>query len=61
LHRATDRSPVDPFAKAAGADAPPESGTPPPGFAQIVDMREWTFINPEISLYFFGSLWATGS
>jgi hypothetical protein len=20
---------------------------------QIVDMREWTFINPEISLYFF--------
>jgi Thioesterase-like superfamily len=46
-------SPVDPFAKAAGADAPPESGTPPPGVAQIVDMREWTFINPEISLYFF--------
>src|SRR5262245_22940584 len=104
-------SPVDPFGKAAGADAPPESGTPPPGFAQrwsryfqnvsvrliegalekpgpaaawmrldvpmvegeantpllqavqaadfssgvaqIVDMREWTFINPEISLYFF--------
>ncbi|TPQ40817.1 hypothetical protein C2U70_04345 [Bradyrhizobium guangdongense] len=23
------------------------------GVAQIVDMREWTFINPEISLYFF--------
>ena len=104
-------SPADPFSKAAGADAPPESGTPPPAFAQkwsryfqnvsvrliegaleqpgpaaawmrldvpmvqgeantpllqavqaadfssgvgqIVDMREWTFINPEISLYFF--------
>src|SRR4029453_13868797 len=27
-------SPVDSFAKTAGADAPPESGTPPPGFAQ---------------------------
>ncbi|QOZ33352.1 thioesterase family protein [Bradyrhizobium sp. CCBAU 53421] len=23
------------------------------GVAQIVDMREWTFINPEVSLYFF--------
>jgi hypothetical protein len=23
------------------------------GVAQIVDIREWTFINPEISLYFF--------
>ena len=104
-------SPVDPFAKTADADAPPESGTPPPGFAQrwsryfqnvsvrliegalekpgpaaawmrldvpmvegeantpllqavqaadfssgvaqIVDMREWTFVNPEISLCFF--------
>jgi hypothetical protein len=23
------------------------------GVAQIVDMREWTFINPEISLYLF--------
>ena len=103
--------PADPFSKSAGHDAPPESGTPPPGFAQrwskyfqnvsvrliegalekpgpaaawmrldvpmvegeantpllqavqaadfssgvaqIVDMREWTFINPEISLYFF--------
>ena len=104
-------SPVDPFGSAAAADASPESGTPPPGFAQrwskyfqnvsvrliegalekpgpaaawmrldvpmvegeantpllqavqaadfssgvaqIVDMRQWTFINPEISLYFF--------
>jgi hypothetical protein len=104
-------SPLDPFGKAASADAPPESGKPPPAFAQkwsryfqnvsvrliegalvkpgpaaawmrldvpmvdgeantpllqavqaadfssgvaqIVDMREWTFINPEISLYFF--------
>jgi hypothetical protein len=104
-------SPTDPFSTAAGADAPPETGTPPPAFAQkwsryfqhvsvrliegalerpgpaaawmrldvpmvggeantpllqavqaadfssgvgqIVDMREWTFINPEISLYFF--------
>ena len=104
-------SPVDPHAKAAGADASPESGTPPPalvqkwsryfqnvsvrliegalekpgpaaawmrldvpmvegeantpllqavqaadfssGVSQIVDMREWTFVNPEISLYFF--------
>ena len=25
------------------------------GVGQIVDMREWTFINPEISLYFFRS------
>jgi hypothetical protein len=104
-------SPADPFAKASGSDAGPETGTPPPtfaqkwsryfenvsvrliegalekpgpaaawmrldvpmvegeantpllqavqaadfssGVAQIVDMREWTFINPEISLYFF--------
>jgi hypothetical protein len=104
-------SPPDPFAKAAGGDATPETGTPPPAFAQkwsryfqnvsvrliegalerpgpaaawmrldvplvdgeantpllqavqaadfssgvaqIVDMREWTFINPEISLYLF--------
>src|SRR5258708_7232840 len=23
------------------------------GVGQIVDMREWTFVNPEISLYFF--------
>ena len=23
------------------------------GVAQIVDMRQWTFINPEISLHFF--------
>ena len=106
-----DESPADPFSKAAGGDAAPEAGTPPPAFAQkwsryfqnvsvrliegalekpgpaaawmrldvpmvegetntpllqavqaadfssgvgqIVDMREWTFINPEISLYFF--------
>src|SRR5438093_2716775 len=106
-----DESPADPFSKAAGSDAAPETGTPPPAFAQkwsryfqnvsvrliegalekpgpaapwmrldvpmvegesntpllqavqaadfasgvgqIVDMREWTFINPEISLYFF--------
>jgi len=104
-------SPADPFSKIAGRDAAPETGTPPPAFAQkwsryfqnvsvrliegalekpgpaaawmrldvpmvdgevntpllqavqaadfssgvaqIVDMREWTFINPEISLYFF--------
>jgi hypothetical protein len=104
-------SPVDPFSKNAGGDAAPETGTPPPAFAQkwsryfqnvsvrliegalerpgpaaawmrldvpmvegeantpllqavqaadfssgvgqIVDMRQWTFINPEISLYFF--------
>jgi hypothetical protein len=25
----------------------------PAAVGQIVDMREWTFINPEISLYFF--------
>jgi hypothetical protein len=106
-----DESPADPFSKQAGDDAPPETGSPPPAFAQkwsryfqnvsvrliegalekpgpaaawmrldvpmvegeantpllqavqaadfssgvgqIVDMREWTFINPEISLYFF--------
>src|SRR3954454_2132153 len=105
------QSPADPFSKAASGDAAPETGTPPPAFAQqwsryfqnvsvrliegalenpgpaaawmrldvpmvegeantpllqavqaadfssgvgqIVDMREWTFINPEISLYFF--------
>ena len=104
-------SPADPFAMAVEGDAAPETGTPPPAFAQkwsryfqnvsvrliegalerpgpaaawmrldmpmvegeantpllqavqaadfssgvaqIVDMREWTFINPEISLYFF--------
>ena len=104
-------SPANPFAPAPQADAPPETGTPPPAFAQnwsryfqnvsvrliegalekpgpaaawmrldvpmvegqantpllqavqaadfssgvaqIVDMREWTFVNPEISLYFF--------
>jgi hypothetical protein len=104
-------SPVDPFAQAVIAAAPPETGTPPPDFAQqwsryfqnvsvrliegalerpgpaaawmrldvplvegeantpliqavqaadfssgvaqIVDMRQWTFINPEISLYLF--------
>jgi hypothetical protein len=23
------------------------------GVGQIVDMRQWTFVNPEISLYFF--------
>jgi hypothetical protein len=104
-------SPADPFAKTASADAPPETGAPPPAFAQqwsryfqnvsvrliegalekpgpaaawmrldvplvegeantpllqavqaadfssgvaqIVDMRQWTFINPEISLYLF--------
>jgi len=104
-------SPVDPFAIASAADAAPETGTPPPAFAQrwsryfqnvsvrliegalekpgpaaawmrldvplvdgeantallqavqaadfssgvaqIVDMRQWSFINPEISLYFF--------
>ena len=104
-------SPIDPFSKAAAADPAPETGAPPPAFAQkwsryfqnvsvrliegalekpgpaaawmrldvpmvegeantpllqavqaadfssgvaqIVDMREWTFINPEISLYFF--------
>jgi hypothetical protein len=104
-------SPADPFTKAADSDAAPETGAPPPAFAQkwsryfqnvsvrliegalekpgpaaawmrldmplvdgetntpllqavqaadfssgvaqIVDMREWTFINPEISLYLF--------
>jgi hypothetical protein len=104
-------SPADPFSTTTGGDAPPESGTPPPAFAQkwsryfqtvsvrliegalekpgpaaawmrldvpmvegetntpllqavqaadfssgvaqIVDMRQWTFINPEISMYFF--------
>lgn len=104
-------SPSDPFAKATAKDAAPETGSPPPAFAQkwsryfqnvsvrliegalekpgpaaawmrldvplvqgetntpllqavqaadfssgvaqIVDMREWTFVNPEISLYFF--------
>jgi acyl-CoA thioesterase len=104
-------SPADPFSKAAAADPAPETGTPPPDFAQkwsryfqnvsvrliegalekpepaaawmrldvpmvdgesntpllqavqaadfssgvaqIVDMRQWTFVNPEISLYFF--------
>jgi Acyl-CoA thioesterase C-terminal domain/Acyl-CoA thioesterase N-terminal domain len=105
------QSPPDPFSKAAASDAAPETGTPPPAFAQkwsryfqnvsvrliegalerpgpaaawmrldvplvdgeantpllqavqaadfssgvaqIVDMRQWSFINPEISLYFF--------
>jgi hypothetical protein len=104
-------SPADPFSKAAAGDAAPETGAPPPAFAQkwsryfqhvsvrliegalekpgpaaawmrldvpmvqgeantpllqavqaadfssgvgqIVDMRQWTFVNPEISLYFF--------
>jgi hypothetical protein len=104
-------SPVDPFSKTPGGDAAPDTGRPPPAFAQkwsryfqnvsvrliegalekpgpaaawmrldvpmvqgeantpllqavqaadfssgvaqIVDMREWTFVNPEISLYFF--------
>jgi hypothetical protein len=104
-------SPADPFSKPTSHDAAPETGTPPPAFAQkwsryfqnvsvrliegalekpgpaaawmrldiplvggeantpllqavqaadfssgvaqIVDMREWTFVNPEISLYFF--------
>ena len=106
-----EESPAAPFAKATTGDAAPETGTPPPAFAQkwsryfqnvsvrliegalempgpaaawmrldvplvdgeantpllqavqaadfssgvaqIVDMRQWTFINPEISLYFF--------
>ncbi len=106
-----NESPGDPFAKATAKDAAPETGSPPPAFAQkwsryfqnvsvrliegalekpgpaaawmrldvplvqgetntpllqavqaadfssgvaqIVDMREWTFVNPEISLYFF--------
>jgi hypothetical protein len=104
-------SPIDQFAQATARDAAPESGSPPPAFAQkwshyfqnvsvrliegalekpgpaaawmrldiplvegesntpliqavqaadfssgvaqIVDMRQWTFINPEISLHFF--------
>lgn len=104
-------SPTDPFSKPIAVDAAPETGSPPPAFAQkwsryfqnvsvrliegalekpgpaaawmrlnaplvqgeantplvqavqaadfssgvaqIVDMREWTFVNPEISLYFF--------
>ena len=103
--------PRDPFSKATASDPAPETGTPPPpfaqkwssyfqnvsvrliegalekpgpaaawmrldiplvegetntplvqavqaadfssGVAQIVHMREWTFVNPEISLYFF--------
>jgi Acyl-CoA thioesterase C-terminal domain/Acyl-CoA thioesterase N-terminal domain len=111
LLTALGESPADPFSKTIGGDAAPETGTPPPAFAQkwsryfqnvsvrliegalekpgpaaawmrldvpmvqgetntplvqavqaadfssgvaqIVDMREWTFINPEISLYFF--------
>jgi len=111
LLTAPGESPADPFATPAASDPPPESGTPPPAFAQkwsryfqnvsvrliegalekpgpaaawmrldvplvegeantpllqavqaadfssgvaqIVDMREWTFVNPEISLYFF--------
>jgi acyl-CoA thioesterase len=111
LLTAQGSSPADPFAQAATHDPAPETGTPPPAFAQkwsryfqnvsvrliegalekpgpaaawmrldiplvegeantpllqavqaadfasgvaqIVDMREWTFINPEISLYFF--------
>jgi len=111
LLTAPGESPADPFATSAAIDPPPESGTPPPAFAQkwsryfqnvsvrliegalekpgpaaawmrldvplvegeantallqavqaadfssgvaqIVDMRVWTFVNPEISLYFF--------
>jgi Thioesterase-like superfamily len=111
LLTAPGESPADPFAKADGSDAAPETGAPPPGFAQkwsryfqnvsvrliegavekpgpaaawmrldaamvegeantpllqavqaadfssgvaqIVDIRQWTFVNPEISLYFF--------
>jgi hypothetical protein len=111
LLTAPGESPADPFSKAASSDAAPETGTPPPAFAQkwsryfqnvsvrliegalekpgpaaawmrldvpmvegeantpllqavqaadfssgvaqIVDVREWTFVNPEISLYFF--------
>jgi Thioesterase-like superfamily len=111
LLTAQGESPTDPFTKTAGHDAAPETGNPPPAFAQkwsryfqnvsvrliegalekpgpaaawmrldmplvegeattpllqavqaadfssgvaqIVDMREWTFVNPEISLYFF--------
>ena len=113
------KSPSDPFAKAGGGDAAPETGTPPPalvqkwsryfqnvsvrliegalenralrprgcgwmrlwskvnpirrylqavqaadfasGVAQIVDMRQWSFVNPEISLYFFRAPEANGS
>src|SRR3954453_6973056 len=111
LLTAQGEPPADPFSKPPGGDAAPETGTPPPAFAQqwsryfqnvsvrliegalekpgpaaawmrldvpmvegeantpllqavqaadfssgvrqIVDMRQWTFINPEISLYFF--------
>ena len=111
LLTAPGESPANPFSKADSSDAAPETGTPPPAFAQkwsryfqnvsvrliegalerpgpaaawmrldapmvegevntpllqavqaadfssgvaqIVDMREWTFVNPEISLYFF--------
>src|SRR5216683_2721412 len=63
LLTAPGESPADPFATSAAIDPPPESGTPPlqavqaadfsSGVAQIVDMRVWTFVNPEISLYFF--------
>ena len=111
LLTAPGESPANPFSKADSSDAAPETGTPPPAFAQkwsryfqnvsvrliegalerpgpaaawmrldapmvegevntpllqavqaadfssgvaqIVDMRQWTFVNPEISLYFF--------
>jgi Thioesterase-like superfamily len=111
LLTAPGNSPADPLGNATSYDAAPETGTPPPAFAQkwsryfqnvsvrliegalerpgpaaawmrldvplvegeantpllqavqaadfasgvaqIVDMRQWTFINPEISLYFF--------
>jgi hypothetical protein len=111
LLTAPGESPADPFTKPAASDPPPDTGTPPPtfaqkwsryfqnvsvrliegalekpgpaaawmrldvplvegeantpllqavqaadfssGVAQIVDMREWTFVNPKISLYFF--------
>jgi hypothetical protein len=111
LLTAHGESPADPFSTATASDAAPETGTPPPAFAQkwsryfqnvsvrlidgalerpgpaaawmrldvpmvdgeanspllqavqaadfssgvaqIVDMRQWTFVNPEISLYFF--------
>ena len=111
LAASSGESPADPFAKPVASDAGPETGAPPPAFAQkwsryfqnvsvrliegalekpgpaaawmrldaalvegetntpllqavqaadfasgvaqIVDMRQWTFINPEISLYFF--------
>jgi hypothetical protein len=110
LLTAQGESPADPFSKAMSGEAVPETGRPPPAFAQkwsryfqnmsvrliegalekpgpaaawmrldvpmvqgeantplvqavqaadfssgvaqIVDLREWTFINPEISLYF---------